>query len=48
MTLKCFDNNTKNTKLCSMIAIKYEDEKGIYYSLKYLNEFLNLTENYKY
>jgi hypothetical protein len=41
MTLKGFDNSTKKTKLCCLIAIKYEDEKSIYYSLKYLKEFYN-------
>ena len=39
MTLKGFDTNTKNTKLCCLIAIKYEDEKSIYYTIKYLTEF---------
>lgn len=39
MTLKGFDTNTKNTKLCCLIAIKYEDEKSIYYAIKYLTEF---------
>jgi hypothetical protein len=39
--LKGFDNSTKNTKLCCLIAIKYEDEKSIYYSLNYLKEFYN-------
>ena len=39
MTLKGFDTNTKNTKLYCLIAIKYEDEKSIYYTIKYLTEF---------
>jgi len=38
MTLKGFDNSTKNTKLYCLIALKYEYEKSIYYSLKYLKE----------
>ena len=44
MTLKGFDTDTKNTKLCCLIAIKYEDEKSIYYTIKYLSEFYKFKQ----
>ena len=41
LTMKAFNKKTKNTKLCILITIKYEDENSFYYTFKYLKEFLN-------
>ena len=43
MTIKAFNCQTKNTKLCILIAIKYEDENSFYYTLKYLKDFFNFN-----
>ena len=43
MTLKGFDLASNSTKLCCLIVIKYEDEKSIYYTLKYLNEYFKFS-----
>ena len=43
MTLKGFDFASNSTKLCCLIAIKYEDEKSIFYTLKYLNEYFKFS-----
>ena len=39
LTIKAFNKITKNTKLCLLIALKYEDENSLYYTFKYLKEF---------
>ena len=39
--MKAFNKKTKNTKLCILITLKYEDEQSFYYTFKYLKEFLN-------
>jgi len=39
MILKVFDLNSNVTKLFFMILIKNEDEKSIFYTLKYLNTY---------
>lgn len=41
LTIKSFNIKTKNTKLCLLIAIKFEDEPSFYYILKYIKEFFN-------
>ena len=41
LTIKTFNFNTKNTKLCILIAIKFEDEHSFNYTLKYIKDFFN-------
>ena len=43
MTIKTFNCQIKNTKLCILIAIKYEDQNSFYYTLKYLKDFFNFN-----
>ena len=43
MTLKGFDLASNSTKLCCLIVIKYEVEKSIFYTLKYLNEYFKFS-----
>ena len=39
LTIKAFNNQSKNTKLCALVALKFEDVNSFYYTLKYLKEF---------
>ena len=39
LTIKAFNNQSKNTKLCDLVALKFEDINSFYYTLKYLKEF---------
>ena len=43
LTIKGFNTDTKQSVLCTLICIKYEDENSIYYSMKYLHDFYNFN-----
>ena len=43
LTIKGFNTNTKQSVLCTLVCIKYEDEISIYYSMKYLHDFYHFN-----
>ena len=43
LTIKGFNTDTKQSVLCTLICIKYEDENSIYYTMKYLHDFYNFN-----
>ena len=38
-----FDIQEEQTKLCSLVALKYEDEQSIIYTMKYLHDIFNFN-----
>ena len=41
LTIKGFDHEENKSVLCGLACILYEDEKSLYYAIKYLVDFFN-------